>query len=121
MNRKIKFRAWYPPMSKQGVGTMSNEVYLDFNEDESDHLNFKIIDVQFSKTILMQYIGLQDKNGKEIYEGDIVSYGTYKHEVKIKEHEDSDGALVLGYGFASPDTSSLKVIGNIYENPELLT
>ena len=66
--------------------------------------------------VLMQYTGLKDKNGKEIYEGDIVQYGhgNYKHTERFVVEFDPDG-----YGVLSESTYACKVIGNIYENPEL--
>lgn len=74
---------------------------------------------------LMQYIGIKDKNGKEIYEGDIVNTGMdYNFEI---------AAYKSGYGLFYRKTNKdfpimmlsdfngeLEIVGNIYENPELL-
>lgn len=77
---------------------------------------------------IMQYTGLKDRNGKEIYEGDIVSwikgFGKIKYTSKIVFEEGDATFRVSGHGmhrlFSYEGTESVEVVGNIYENPELL-
>src|SRR5690554_7826557 len=72
---------------------------------------------------VMQFTGLYDKHHKPIYEGDIVSYFGLKYEVLFKNGAFGwmeDGAF---YSFNEMDRSEVnkfEIIGNIYENPELL-
>lgn len=70
---------------------------------------------------LVQFTGLKDKNGKEIYEGDIVS-GGIEYEVKTGEVKWFNKGLGVQTEFGIVDfyESECEVIGNIYENPELL-
>jgi len=77
-------------------------------------------------TIIMQFTGLHDKNGKEIYEGDILGCGgkkpyEYIHEVKLIVN---DSNIRYDYGYSHehnfPAPHWVEIIGNIHENPELL-
>lgn len=76
--------------------------------------------------ILMQYTGLKDKNGKEIYEGDVVSSGAGRvKEVVFNQSEfktsialkSTTGSLI---DIGTNASNEIEVIGNIYEKPELL-
>jgi uncharacterized phage protein (TIGR01671 family) len=83
---------------------------------------------------VMQFTGLKDKNGKEIYEGDIYRWVSWNkaERIGVVEYEigfGGDGETWAGFGFPSDITRldnddepwrDVEVIGNIYENPELL-
>jgi len=86
------------------------------------------------KLVLMQYTGLKDKNGKEIYEGDIVeAYDGTRDVVKIGRYNVdvaeygcpvcgvyTNSGIVYHALFGWDWAGEVKVIGNIYENPELV-
>jgi uncharacterized phage protein (TIGR01671 family) len=77
-----------------------------------------------SDWIFMQFTGLLDKNGNEIYEGDIVKCPMYNDSYKL---EDCISSISWGYdGWEKGKLyhvgwNSLEIIGNIYEHPELLS
>lgn len=78
----------------------------------------------FEELPLMQYTGLKDKNGKEIYEGDILNNYIIGVNFEIKWLNQDAGFYALAYNYHyDPNDWCIKgeVIGNIYENPELLT
>ena len=89
-------------------------------------------EVPASDFILMQSTGLKDKNGKEIFEGDVVKYevgrDTYTEEVAYDKNfagfgvKDAKANVVFTFGEIAEDIGliSLEVIGNIYNNQELL-
>ena len=81
-------------------------------DDGGKHWEF----TDFKEVVLMQYTGLKDKNGKEIYEGDIVTDGVGKFKIVYD-------LKLAGYQpyciFRDDPENYCEVIGNIYENPEL--
>ncbi len=119
--REIKFRAWdketksmSPPRSLQDICIMKDTL-----------ADFAIMD---GKLEFMQFTGLLDKQGKEIYEGDfqLLDYGRGKRIASVG-WSGKDACFVyltLKDGFLHAcrevDAKMNEVIGNIYENPELL-
>lgn len=116
--REIKFRAWDKTENKMvGWEELCDEDKngSGYGESLADYFNAVFSNVE----PLMQFTGLKDKNGREIYEGDLLSNGIHQAgEVIFK-----DGCFMVGHfncelcKFAG---SQKEVIGNIYENPELL-
>ena len=98
--REIKFRCWVPTLKIM-------------NYNVAIHANKKEDSIQL---IFMQYSGLKDKNGKEIYEGDIITMFTSEERSSTMEVKFSDGA----FNIASMVQFGHKalVLGNIYENTQ---
>jgi len=125
--REIKFRAWdnYDKRMLQDVGyhPFIIEQYTDYKPTENGAY---LISPKFDNYVLMQYTGLKDKNGKEIYEGDILGLsGFVSHKVGFE-----DGSFVMipvdriqsinWEHYRISHYTHYEVIGNIYENKELL-
>lgn len=112
MNRPIKFRAWD---NKNNV--MRDWDYVRMNWT----LNILNGD---SRTEIMQFTGLHDKNGKEIYEGDIVHHYDGGKPYEMKWNKTLASFRLGGFTVAVMDDYKkgilFEVIGSIYENPELL-
>ena len=121
--REIKFRAW-----NRDVEEMIDDI-CTWTDDFTDMLN-ETFKYWRDELILLQYTGLKDKNGKEIYEGDIVEYNiTPNGETLTGEVfyfpptfvlTDKTKACAKNYPLPMLQAFNFKVTGNIYENPELI-
>lgn len=120
--REIKFRAWSEDCKRmfrpnKGCDLLVRIDGKMFVQLDIDELHSGIIEENLG-SVLMQFTGLYDKDGNEIYEGDVLMDGTgEKYPVIFL----NGMFCVKCDGFTSPITKPfLTILGNTYENPELL-
>lgn len=125
MNREIKFRAFCEVDTDKGI-TENRMVY--FKPIECDNGIFAEADddiyhINEYHSELMQSTGLKDKNGTEIYEGDILSTGL-SDLITVVEWDDKFARFISFSNeraiYCFSDDNQRRVIGNIHQNPELL-
>ena len=117
--REIKFRVWDKEKKKFITTKPENSVEANVSlEFATGYLT------RWNEYVLMQFTGLLDKNGKEIYEGDIVRH------YKLNDHNKSEPIIgeitisplqgVVGGNWPLSFDNRVEIIGNLYENPELM-
>ena len=141
MNREIKFRGKMIPENEWIFGTIlripappvcfgkseTDKYYIQFPDPRympDWDMPYRMVQGEVNPDTIGQYTGLHDKNGKEIYEGDIVKSffvdtdkqgnEVYKYQIIKIEYDE----ILCSYRIDK--FMNLEVIGNIYDNPELL-
>ena len=141
--REIKFRAWHKGSVVEATKDTGESVkhslpaHMEYCFNPVMHGEFNVFDFSFLELwekggyVLMQYTGLKDKNGKEIYEGDIVQYQhdlitpswevVWSYDAWVLKNKE----LYVGWNddeetYTEINWEKSEVIGNVYENPELL-
>ncbi|MED2798350.1 YopX family protein [Bacillus thuringiensis] len=118
--KKNKFRAWHKEM-KCWI-SLHNKGY-SFNPNNGQ-IYYEGLNIT-SHIDLMQYTGLKDKNGKEIYEGyiskfsgNVVALGIVKYNENSATYQAYNGNS--GWLFGNESRTNIEILGNIYENPEFV-
>lgn len=131
MNREIKYRAWLKSVGEMvevlEIDLYNKEVAYIWTEQTFDYVLEQTREVdEIDDLILMQYTNLKDKNGVEIYEGDVLFHplqGRRKVFYPYSKTVASYGLRNIDNGFGSTlqDSHAVwEVIGNIHETPTLL-
>ena len=125
--REIKFRAW--DKEKKIIvdvysinGTTNGSIFIEYYNNDDEKITSLFDDFE-----IMQYTGLKDKNGKEIYEGDVINNYGHKYVITyiyggftLSSPNDLNRYYeALAEPYATPMDES-EIIGNRFENPELL-
>lgn len=129
---KPKFRAWHKELKKMfDVKSLVFTIGTATIASRDDIVPSR--NVGFDELIIMQSTGLVDKNGIEIYEGDIVKFSDCDDDVYVTHVVWDKDYACFGVSFSCgfqyyldyleefyTELKDIEVIGNIYENPELL-
>ena len=121
--REIKFKAWVKELNE-----IREVEYINFLKKMISYPNKfckeYYLNADFDEIELMQYTGLKDKYGDEIYEGDIVTLHNSRYKVIFNMEQARfvlrDDKFELEIPFINNNNKRMKIIGNIYENTELL-
>ena len=124
--RDIYFRAWDKKL-KELTNYSISDIFIEFYNKDTDSWE---IDREGERFTLCQYTGLKDKNNREIYEGDVIKAISFARWIGVVEYSDENQAFIFddldkkyrgkSTVFMNQFDDGFEILGNIYENPELL-
>jgi hypothetical protein len=126
MSREIKFKGIIPGgiYTQTGQVILSEVALIDWIHDEVYFELGADVACKIDEANLIQFTGLKDSKGNDIYEGDIIEFDRNEWggdgNIHLVTWDDKDGQWCLGGGNVSGDMEWRTVIGNIHTTPELL-
>jgi uncharacterized phage protein (TIGR01671 family) len=131
--RTIKFRGKRIDNGDWVEGDLVHDYWISYNQTLKISIRYKIGDyysfpIEIHPSTVGQFTGLIDKNGKEIYEGDVVEYESYprnqNEQVSFSLYEAGfypfTKPALGGYEWDYIDSKHCQIIGNIHDNPDLI-
>lgn len=124
--REIKFRAWDRELKEWTNYSIDDDLLMFYDK----HAECWETDQEGERFILCQYTGLKDNEDREIYEGDIVKAISFARWIGVVKYSDENQAFIFddldkkyrgkSTVFMNQFDDGFEILGNIYENPELL-
>lgn len=124
--REIKFRAWDKALKSWTNYSIDDDLLMFYDK----HAECWETDQEGERFILCQYTGLKDNEDREIYEGDIVKAISFARWIGVVKYSDENQAFIFddldkkyrgkSTVFMNQFNDGFEILGNIYENPELL-
>ena len=123
--KKFKMKAWLKKEKKMVaiIGIDFNYEYIRYTEDDNlFNENYKT--AEFKNIELLQFTGLKDNGGQELYEADVIKFNDGIDDIYgLISYDDEDGTYRVSYENITEHLSEregdFEIIGNIFENPDL--
>ena len=123
--KELKIKAWLKKEKKMVaiIGIDFNYEYIRYTED-SNLFNENYKTAEFKDIELLQFTGLKDNGGQELYEADVIKFNDGIDDIYgLISYDDEDGAYRVSYENITEHLSEregdFEIVGNIFENPDL--
>lgn len=123
--KELKIKAWLKKEKKMVsiIGIDFNYEYIRYTEDDNlFNSDYKV--AEFKDIELLQFTGLKDNGGQELYEADVIKFNDGVDDIYgLISYDDEDGTYRVSYENITEHLSEregdFEIIGNIFENPDL--
>ena len=123
--REFKMKAWLKKEKKMVaiIGIDFNYEYIRYTED-SNLFNENYKTAEFKDIELLQFTGLKDNGGQELYEADVIKFNDGIDDIYgLISYDDEDAVYCVSYENVTEHLSNMagdfEIVGNIFENPDL--